>query len=151
MKFAHMILCGLAAVAFPVAAAAKDSVTSPVASTSTASSATTLFAGSIDMPVAPGSTVPANCNFPAGLSSAQGYELACVAAAPDDGADVEYIAWLGEHGWRHAADIEGGMLAVRETANGCEQQLNIYLHGQDTTDSGIWFALRREPQCTEAR
>lgn len=149
MKFAHMILCGLAAVAFPVAASAKESTTQPAAST--VAPATTLFAGTLDMPVAPGSTVPATCNFPAGLSAAQGYELACVEAAPDDGADVEYISWLGEHGWRHAADVEGGMVAVRETSAGCEQELNIYLHGQDTTDSGIWFALRREPQCTEAR
>jgi hypothetical protein len=152
LKFAHIIVCGLAAVAFPVAVSAKEN-THPAAhaATGAAASATTLFPGSLDIPIIAGSSVPATCNFPDSLRAATDYDLACVQASPDDGADVQYISWLGEHGWRHAADIEGGIVAVSTESNGCERELNIYLHGEDSADSGIWFALKREPTCTEAR
>jgi hypothetical protein len=146
LKFAHMILCGIAAIAFPVAVSAKEN---PVHAASATAPATTLFPGTLDIPVITGSSVPATCDFPETLRTAAGYDLACVQAAPDDGADVAYIAWLGEHGWRHAADIEGGIVAVSTTNDGCERELNIYLHGGETADSGIWFALRREPACAE--
>lgn len=148
MKFAHVVVCGLAALTFPLAAAAKEN-TQPAASTTAAgaaSSATTLFPGSLDMPVVSGSSVPASCDFPETLRAADGYDLACVQAAPDDEADMQYIAWLGEHGWRHAADIEGGMIAVNDEG-GCERALNIYMHGEDSAQSGIWFALERAPRC----
>lgn len=144
MKFAHMI-CGIAAAfALPVAASAQENVQPVAAAASTAQA--TLFPGSLDMPVADGSSVPATCEFPDTLRAAAGYDLACVQASPDDEADVEYIAWLGQHGWRHAADIEGGIVAVNDEG-GCQRELNIYLHGEDSAESGIWFALRRDPSC----
>jgi hypothetical protein len=143
-----MIVCGMAAFALPVAASAKEDPVQPAAaSAASTAQATTLFPGNLDIPVAPGSSVPETCNYPASLRNAAGYELACVQAAPGDEADVEYIAWLGQHGWRHAADIEGGIVAVSTMDDGCERELNIFMHGEDTADSGIWFALRREPQC----
>lgn len=110
--------------------------------------ASTLFPGELDMPVADGSNVPSNCEFPASLT-ASGLELACVVAdgAPDDEVGIEYISWLGSNGFRHSADIIGGFAAARETENGCEQTLNIYPHGEEGETAGIWFALDREPHC----
>lgn len=142
MKFAHLILCGLAAFALPTAALAKDAPQAQRA-------ATTLFPGAIDIPVANGSNVPANCDFPATLTGS-GMELACVVAtngAAEDEVGIEYIAWLGQNGWRHSADIIGGFAATKENANGCEQTLSIYPHGDEGETSGIWFALEREPRC----
>jgi len=153
LKFAHLILCGLAAVALPVAAASAKERTAQADVHQIADvSSSTLFPGSLDMPIADGSNVPADCQFPETLTGAQGFELACVENSIADEGDVgvEYISWLGQRGWRHTADIIGGLVAVRETENGCEQVINIYPHGDDNT-SGIWFALQREPRCAAAQ
>jgi hypothetical protein len=148
LKFAHLILCGLAAFAVPVAASAKDAPQRAAATTNT----TTLFPGALDMPVAEGSNVPSNCEFPETLTTS-GMELACIVAS-DEFAEsevgIEYISWLGENGFRHSADIIGGFAAARETENGCEQTLRIYPHGEEDEPSGIWFALDREPTCAAA-
>lgn len=145
MKFAHMI-CGLAALVLPTIALAKDEPRAAVATNAAVSD--TLFSGTLDIPVADGSNVPDNCNFPAALS-ASAYELACVVAEGEanEELDVEYISWLGQHGWRYGADIIGGFEAVRETSAGCEQSLRVYPHGEDDAFSGIWFALERQPRC----
>jgi hypothetical protein len=148
LKFAHLIFCGLAAVALPAAAQTKDEPAQ-----ATPASASTLFPGSLDIPVADGSGVPANCEFPEGLSGA-GLELACViteAGASEDEVGVEYLSWLGANGWRHTADVIGGFTAARETENGCEQVLGVYPHGEEGEAGGIWFALVREPQCATPR
>ncbi len=147
MKFAHLILCGLVAFALPVAAASAKERTTPVAQQTSS-----LFPGSLDMPVPEGSRVPADCQFPETLTSARGFELACIESSVDDeeNVGVEYISWLGENGWRHTADIIGGFSAARQTANGCEQTLSIYPHGDDNS-SGIWFALERTPRCVAAQ
>jgi hypothetical protein len=158
LKFAHLIACGLvAAVAFPAAASAGDtgkqsSATVTAASTDTTAntaSSSTLFAGRLDIPVADGSSVPADCQFPASLSGAANLELACVTAemGAEEEVDIEYIAWLGQHGFRHSADIIGGFAAAREVEDGCEQTLSIYPHGDEGEARGIWFALEREPRC----
>lgn len=149
MKFAHLIFCGVAAFTIPAVAVAKDAPTR-VSAESTNSS--TLFPGQLDIPVAEGSNVPTNCEFPASLT-ASGLELACVVAnmgAAEDEVGIEYISWLGENGFRHSADIIGGFAATRETENGCEQQLNIYPHGEEGQSAGIWFALDREQHCATA-
>lgn len=145
MKFAHLIFCGVAAFTIPAVAVAKDAPVRAAAQTS----ASTLFPGELDIPVAEGSNVPSNCEFPASLTSS-GLELACVVATPgaaEDEVGIEYISWLGENGFRHSADIIGGFAAARETDSGCEQRLNIYPHGEEGEAAGIWFALEREPQC----
>lgn len=152
MKFAHFFFCGVAALALPTIALAKETPTAePTAATATAHPST-LFPGALDIPVAEGSNVPTNCEFPDALRSSS-TELACVVATgaePDDVVNIEYISWLGENGWRHAADIIGGFTATRETENGCEQVLNVYPHNDDLR-SGIWFALDREPRCAAAQ
>jgi hypothetical protein len=146
LKFAHLIFCGVAAFAMPAFAGPKDSPAPQ--QVTTIAPTNTLFPGAIDMPVAEGSNVPSNCEFPASLS-ASGLELACIVAdsAAEDEVGIEYISWLGENGFRHSADIIGGFAAARETENGCEQTLNIYPHGEEGETAGIWFALVREPQC----
>ncbi|QGZ96647.1 hypothetical protein [Terricaulis silvestris] len=150
MKFAHLIFCGVAAFALPAVAVPKESVrAAPVAATATSS---TLFPGELDIPIADGSNVPSNCEFPSSLT-ASGLELACIVAdgAAEDEVGIEYISWLGSNGFRHSADIIGGFVAARETGNGCEQTLNIYPHGEEGETAGIWFALEREPRCAAAQ
>jgi hypothetical protein len=150
LKFAHLIACGLAAFTIPALALAKDPPTRVSASTENAS---TLFPGELDIPVANGSNVPSNCEFPASLT-ASGLELACIVAEPgmaEDEVGIEYISWLGSNGFRHSADIIGGFAAARETENGCEQTLNIYPHGEEGETAGIWFALDREQHCAAAQ
>lgn len=152
MKLSHFIVCGLAALAIPAAALAKDPVgsASSAPSAPTVSAPSTLFPGVIDLPVADGSRVPDNCEYPSSLSGTSGYELACTVQNED--VDMEYIAWLGRNGWRRGNEIMGGFEAVRETSNGCVQVLNIFPHGEDDdTTPGMWFALQREPNCTPAR
>ncbi len=141
MKFAHLILCGVAAFTIPAVAFAKDAPVraAPIAQTN----ASTLFEGSLDIPVAEGTNVPSDCAFPSTLTEGNA-QLACVVAEgtlPEDEVGIEYISWLGEHGFRHSANIIGGFAAVRETETGCEQTLRIYPHGDEGETSGIWFAL----------
>jgi hypothetical protein len=155
LKFAHLIFCGVAAFALPAVAMPKEGVraAAEVTTTTTASTTTTstLFPGELDIPVAEGSNVPANCEFPSSLTES-GLELACVVAeGADDEVGIEYISWLGSNGFRHSADIIGGFAAARETENGCEQRLNIYPHGEEGETAGIWFALEREPRCAAAQ
>jgi hypothetical protein len=155
LKFAHLIACGLvAAIAFPAAASAQDNKRqTPTASVqptaATTQTSNTLFAGRLDIPLATGSSVPSDCQFPESLRTATGIELACITSemGAEDDVDIEYISWLGENGWRHSADIIGGFAAARETENGCEQTLSIYPHGDEGEARGIWFALEREPRC----
>jgi hypothetical protein len=146
LKFAHIVLCGLAAFTLPAVALAKDP---PAPAPATAS---TLFPGQLDIPIADGTNVPSNCEFPPSLAASD-LELACIVAEPGAAADevgVEYISWLGSNGFRHTADIIGGFAAARETDNGCEQRLNIYPHGEEDETPGIWFALDREQHCAAA-
>ena len=149
MKFAHLIFCGVAAFALPAVATPKEGQRATAVS---AAAASTLFPGELDIPIADGSNVPSNCEFPTTLSES-GLELACIVAdsAADEEVGIEYISWLGSNGFRHSADIIGGFVAARETANGCEQTLNIYPHGDEGETAGIWFALAREPQCAAAQ
>jgi hypothetical protein len=140
LKFARFILCGFAALAFPALASAQDAATPAAVESRHAS---TLFPGILDMPVAEGSNVPSSCEFPESLT-ASGLELACVVAedgVAENEVGIEYISWLGDHGWRHSANIIGGFAAARETSDGCDQTLNIYPHGDEDEPSGIWFAL----------
>lgn len=156
MKFAHIVLCGLAAITIPTVALAKDSpvraqpVTETQATTETPASST-LFPGALDIPVADGSNVPSDCAFPETLTG-DNVDLACVISddtVPEDEVGIEYISWLGSNGFRHSADIIGGFVATRETESGCEQTLRIYPHGDEGEPTGIWFAFDRN-QCAAA-
>ena len=150
MKLSHFIVGGLAAFVIPAVAMAKDPVATATPTAAPAATASTLFPGVVDLPVADGSSVPSNCEYPTSLSGANGIELACVVQADSD-VSMEYIAWLGRNGWRRGNEIMGGFEAVKETANGCEQVLNIFPHGEDDdTTPGMWFALQRQPTCEAA-
>jgi len=136
----RLLIGALAAVALATPALARDAI-SPAAAT--------LFPGSLNIPIADGSQVPSDCEYPDTLRTAEGFDLACIvttSGGDEDEVDVEYIAWLGANGWRHSANIVGGFAATRATADGCEQVLSIFPHN-DEESSGIWFALQREPRC----
>jgi len=157
VKLSHFIVCGLAALTLPAAASAKergDATVTEVADTAT--TPTTLFPGVVDMPVADGAHVPADCNYPSTLSGVASVELACLAATSDEDSrdvGVAVIAWLGNHGWRSGDEIIGGFTAVKISENGCEQVLDIFPHGdEDETGGsyGFWFALERQPRCAAA-
>lgn len=157
MKLSHFIVCGLAALALPAAASAKErggATVTEVAETS--ATPTTLFPGRVDLPVSEGANVPADCQYPSTLSSAASVELACLVATTDEdrqNVGVAVIAWLGANGWRSGDEIIGGFTAVKQTENGCEQVLDIFPHGdEDETGGayGFWFALERQPRCAAA-
>lgn len=139
-----------AALIFAMPLAANAQKASPVAQTNaSAETSDTLFPGTLDLPIDGGAQVPSDCAYPASLTQATHFELACVVESDED-FSMSMIGWLGAHGWRRGADVIGGFEAVRETSNGCEQTLNIYPHGEedgDDTTPGIWFALAREPVC----
>lgn len=145
MKLAHLIACAI--VALPLSAMANDTP-APASVETAAEAASTLFPGTLDMPLAEGASVPADCAFPETLTGSD-VDLACIVADASLAEDVgvEYIAWLGAHGFRYSANVIGGFAAARPTDNGCEQVLRVYPHGHDDEAGGIWFALDRQPRC----
>jgi hypothetical protein len=65
---------------------------------------------------------------------------------------AEYLAQLGQLGWRQGDYIEGGMTAVRTDENNCERVLNLfpsaYPPGEENSMTAvIWFVLERAPRC----
>jgi len=148
LKFATLIFSGVAALALPMAAMAETPT--PTAATQTSA---TLFPGSLDMPVVNGAAVPADCAFPASLQTSN-VDLACIittGATREDEVGIEYVAWLGQNGWRYSADIVGGFMATRTDENGCERSIGVYPHGEGTEQSGIWFALVRDTCAASAQ
>ena len=130
----------LALFAAPIAAYAEQPV-----EPAQAAAAHTLFPGRLDFPLPSGAHVPADCAYPATLTGASGFDLACV-VTDDEEFGMTLIGWLGEHGWHAGNSIIGGFEAVRETENGCEQTLSIYPHDAEPTH-GVWFTLAQAPQC----
>ncbi|HYD71823.1 MAG TPA: hypothetical protein VEF55_01700, partial [Candidatus Binatia bacterium] len=101
-----------------------------------------------------GSTIPADCQYPSTISDTTSFELACV-TMPRFSAGLigaEYIAQLGQLGWRQGAYVEGGMTAVRTDESNCERVLNLFPSNfppgdAQATTTVLWFVLERAPRC----
>lgn len=114
-----------------------------------------LLPESVNLSVVEGSSVPTDCQYPSTISDATSFELACV-TMPQFGAGMigaEYLAQLGQLGWRQGDYIEGGMTAVRMDENNCERVLNLFPSafppGQENSMTAvIWFVLERAPRCS---
>jgi len=176
------LLIALAALALPTAALAQKAETTTIAAPAAAIGATTtLLPGGLDLPIVEGSSVPADCHFPAGLRNAGHFDLACVVMPRDSGGDhigAQYLGMLGQRGWHQGDLITGGFSAIHVEANGCEKVLGIYpseyppqdgataatppaqdpeeFGGDDDDDSAggdtvIWFALDRQERCNATR
>ena len=113
-----------------------------------------LLPESVNLSVVEGSMIPADCQYPSTISDTTTFELACV-TMPQFGAGLigaEYLAQLGQLGWRQGDYIEGGMSAVRADENNCERVLNIFPSNfppgeAQATTAVIWFVLERAPRC----
>lgn len=113
-----------------------------------------LLPESVNLAVVEGSTVPDDCQYPSTISDTTAFELACV-TMPRFGAGLigaEYLAQLGQLGWRQGNYIEGGMTAVRTDENNCERVLNIFPSPYPPSEERsltavIWFVLERTPRC----
>ena len=171
-------LVALAALALPTAALAQKAETTTIAApvAQDAPAATTLLPGGLDLPIVEGSSVPADCHFPAGLRNAGHFDLACVVMPRDSQGDhigAQYLGMLGQRGWHQGDLISGGFSAVHVEANGCEKVLGIYpseypppgdnaapaapqrnpeeFGGDDDDDASgdtvLWFALDRQERC----
>jgi len=126
----HLLIV-LAALALPTAALAQKAETTTIAAPAATmtSAATTLLPGGLDLPIVDGSSVPADCRYPAGLRNAGHFDLACVVMPRDEGGDhigAQYLGMLGQRGWHQGDLITGGFSAVHAEANGCEKVLGIY-------------------------
>ena len=119
-----------------------------------ANAAQRLLPESVNLSVVEGSMVPADCQYPSTISDTTSFELACV-TMPQFGAGLigaEYLAQLGQLGWRQGDYIEGGMTAVRTDENNCERVLNLFPSNfppgeARATTAVIWFVLERAPRC----
>ncbi|MGD9979822.1 MAG: hypothetical protein AB7H66_14870 [Hyphomonadaceae bacterium] len=118
----------------------------------------TLLPQSLNLPVLEGSMIPDDCMYPASITDATRYEIACVTMPRFISGEVgaQYIGQLGTRGWRQGSYISGGMTAVRDDENNCQQVLNIFPGdfppGAANSDLiVIWFAYDRTPRCTQSR
>ncbi|HET9232427.1 MAG TPA: hypothetical protein VFO00_14160 [Vitreimonas sp.] len=119
-----------------------------------ATAAQRLLPESVNLTVVEGSSVPADCQYPSTISDTTSFELACV-TMPQFGAGLigaEYLAQLGQLGWRQGDYIEGGMTAVRTDENNCQRVLNLFPSNfppgeERATTTVIWFVLERAPRC----
>ncbi|MGD9966008.1 MAG: hypothetical protein AB7T59_05775 [Hyphomonadaceae bacterium] len=118
----------------------------------------TLLPQSLNLPVLAGSTIPDDCMYPASITDATRYEIACVTMPRFISGEVgaAYIGELGTRGWRQGSYISGGMTAVRDSENNCRQVLNIFPAdfppgAQNSELVVIWFALDRTPRCTQSQ
>lgn len=114
----------------------------------------TLLPQSLNLPVLEGSVVPDDCQYPASITDATRYEIACVTMPRFISGDIgaAYLGELGTRGWQQGSYISGGMTAVRTDENNCRQVLNIFPGdfppGTENSDLVvIWFAYDRTPRC----
>lgn len=114
----------------------------------------TLLPGSLGLEIVDGSTVPSDCMFPASITDATRFEIACVTMPRMISAEIsaQYIGQLGQQGWRQGDYIQGGMTAVRADDNNCQRVLNIFPStyppsDEDAAITVLWFALDRTPRC----
>jgi hypothetical protein len=120
-----------------------------------ASASQRLLPESINLSIVEGSTVPADCHYPSTINDTTSFELACVTMPSFSSGIIgaEYLAQLGQLGWRQGSYIEGGMTAVRADESNCERVLNLFPStfppGQArSTTAVIWFVLERAPRCS---
>ncbi|HET9229899.1 MAG TPA: hypothetical protein VFO00_01340, partial [Vitreimonas sp.] len=119
-----------------------------------ATAAQRVLPDSVNLSVVEGSTIPADCQYPSTISDTTSFELACV-TMPRFSAGLigaEYIAQLGQLGWRQGAYVEGGMTAVRTDESNCERVLNLFPSNfppgdAQATTTVLWFVLERAPRC----
>jgi hypothetical protein len=118
----------------------------------------TLLPQSLNLPVLEGSMVPDDCQYPASITDAARFEVACVTMPRFVSGEVgaQYIGELGTRGWQQGSYITGGMTAVRTDENNCRQVLNIFPGdfppGAENSDLVvIWFALDRTPRCAQSQ
>ncbi len=114
-----------------------------------------LLPESVALSVVEGSSVPEDCRYPSTISDTTSFELACVTMPRMSSGLIgaEYIAQLGQLGWRQGAYVEGGMTAVRTDENNCDRVLNIFPAefppGEERSATMvIWFVLERAPRCS---
>jgi hypothetical protein len=114
-----------------------------------------LMPQSVNLSIVEGSTVPTDCQYPSTISDTATFELACVTMprVASGLIGAEYIAQLGQLGWRQGAYVEGGMTAVRTDESNCERVLNIFPSNfppgeAQSTTTVIWFVLERTPRCS---
>jgi hypothetical protein len=147
----HIIFAVCAAF---VAAAPAHAQEEPTTSAPAQTEAQRLLPESVNLSIVDGSVVPPDCQYPATISDAAAFELACVTMPRFSSGLIgaEYIAQLGQLGWHQGDWIDGGMTAVRTDENNCQRVLNIfpgdYPPGEArSTTVVIWFVLERAPRC----
>jgi hypothetical protein len=128
----------------------------PEPDSAAAAAAQRVLPESVNLSVVEGSAIPADCQYPSTISDTASFELACV-TMPRFSAGLigaEYLAQLGQLGWRQGAYIEGGMTAVRTDESNCERVLNLFPSNfppgeaaATATTTVIWFVLERAPRC----
>jgi hypothetical protein len=118
----------------------------------------TLLPQSLNLPVLEGSMIPDDCMYPASITDATRFEIACVTMPRFISGEVgaQYIGQLGARGWRQGSYISGGMTAERTDENNCRQVLNIFPSdfppGTENSDLVvIWFAYDRTPRCDQSQ
>jgi hypothetical protein len=118
----------------------------------------TLLPQSLNLPVLEGSMIPDDCMYPASITDATRFEIACVTMPRFISGEVgaQYLGELGTRGWRQGSYISGGMTAERTDENNCQQVLNIFPAdfppGTENSDLiVIWFAFDRTPRCNIQR
>jgi hypothetical protein len=149
----HIIIALGAALLLAMPAHAQETEP-PEPDSAPATAAQRLLPGSVNLSVVEGSSVPTDCQYPSTISDTTSFELACV-TMPQFGAGMigaEYLAQLGQLGWRQGNYIEGGMTAVRMDENNCERVLNLFPSnfppGEERSMTAvIWFVLERAPRC----
>jgi hypothetical protein len=149
----HITIAFCAALMLTAPAYAQDEA-APAAQEEEAASAQSLLPESVNLSVVEGSSVPADCQYPSTISDTSSFELACVTMPRFSSGLIgaEYLAQLGQLGWRQGDYIEGGMTAVRPDENNCERVLNIFPSDfppgeAQATTTVIWFVLERTPRC----
>jgi hypothetical protein len=150
----HITIAFCAALMLAAPAYAQNE-TAAAAQQEETSAAQRLLADSVNLSVVEGSSVPTDCQYPSTISDTSSFELACVTMprVASGLIGAEYLAQLGQLGWRQGDYIEGGMTAVRADENNCERVLNIFPSDfppgeAQTTTTVIWFVLERTPRCS---
>lgn len=149
IKHITIALCAALVLAAPAFGQEEPAPVQPDSATAQA-----ILPESVNLTLVEGSTVPADCRYPETISNTTSFELACVTMPRHTSGEIgaEYIAELGQLGWRQGDYIDGGMTAVRTDENNCERVLNIFPsdfpRGEERASTVvIWFVLERAPRC----
>lgn len=109
---------------------------------------------SVNLEIVDGSIVPEDCMYPASITDATRFEVACVTMPRFVSGQIgaQYFGQLGAQGWQQGRLITGGMTAVRTDENNCERVLNLFPASyppgdEDSAVVVLWFAMDRTPRC----